>query len=137
MNRTRLKIQLVKHEGDRRKPYTDTAGHLTIGVGRNLEAKPLSDAVVALMLDEDIIEALGVCTRLFMGFDTFSEPRQHALIDMAFNLGEHGLGAFTKMRAAVDAREWARVAEEAADSDWFHQVGQRGRTLVQMLKGDS
>ena len=50
-----LKItqQLKLHEGYKNTPYEDTEGHLTIGVGHNL-SKPLSNAVVELILEEDI-----------------------------------------------------------------------------------
>lgn len=132
MNRTKLKLLLVKHEGDKRHPYKDTSGHLTIGVGRNLEAKPLSDDIVQAMLDEDILEAWHRCQRLFGGFDGLDEVRQHALLDMAFNLGEK-LADFTKMLVAVERRDWNDVAREALDSTWATQVGGRARTIAYML----
>ncbi len=150
MNRTRLKVLLVKHEGDRRRPYLDccgkwwrecacaTKGNLTLGVGRNLDAKPMPDCEVALMLDNDIVEARATCLQLFPGFDTLDETRQHALLDMAFNLGHTRLAKFSQMIAAVGARDWDRAANAAADSAWFMQVGskpgQRGHTVVQMLR---
>lgn len=146
MNRTRLKVQLVKHEADKRRPYVDCCGkwwrecacgvkgNLTIGVGRNLDAKPLADCEVALMLDNDIHDARATCQQLFGGFDVFDEVRQHALLDMAFNLGYSRLAKFARMRAAVDARDWEAVAREAQDSDWFKQVGTRGPTVVRMLR---
>jgi len=136
MHRTRLKIQLVKHEGDKRKPYQDTEGHWTIGVGRNLEAKPLSDAVVALMLDEDINEARATCQHIFPGFDTLSEGRQHALIDMAFNLGPPRLRKFVKMIAAINARDFETAASEAIHSKWATQVGDRAQTIASLLRAE-
>ena len=40
-----MKIEdlLILHEGVRRKPYLDTVGELTIGVGRNLDAMGLEE----------------------------------------------------------------------------------------------
>jgi lysozyme len=138
MNRTRLVAQLRHHEGDRRKPYRDTAGHLTIGVGRNLDAKPLSDAVVQLMLDEDINEAWQACQRGVPGFDTLSEARQHALLDMTFNMGPAEMFppgvAFYKMLAAVERRDFTAAAVEMLDSVWARQVGGRAATLAKMMK---
>ena len=43
MNRDRLRAQLVLHEGSRLKPYRDTVGKLTIGIGRNLDDVGLSE----------------------------------------------------------------------------------------------
>jgi lysozyme len=138
VNRTRLDQMLVRHEDDRRTPYRCPAGYLTIGVGRNLEAKPLSDAVVRLMLDEDVAEARATCKHLVPGFDVLAEARQHALLDMAFNLGQPRLAKFTKMLAAARAGDWETAAREAQDSDWYRQVGgspgQRGHTVVAMLR---
>ena len=37
-----LKEQLIRDEGTRLKPYTDTTGHLTIGFGRNLSQVGIS-----------------------------------------------------------------------------------------------
>ena len=51
MDRQRLFAQLRLHEGVERKPYQCTAGYLTIGVGRNIEERGLSD---------DEIDSLGL-----------------------------------------------------------------------------
>lgn len=134
MNRTRLKVQLVQHEDRKTHPYTDTAGNLTIGVGRNLTDRGLRDSEIAFMLDNDIDEAHAICTQLFPGFATLSESRQHALIDMAFNLGEPRLRKFVKMKAAVDARDFDRAAAEILDSKLPER---RKTTLAGMMKGDA
>ena len=43
--------QLILHEGLRLKPYRCTAGKLTIGVGRNLETKGLSEEEALFYLE--------------------------------------------------------------------------------------
>ena len=52
MNLTEL---LKKHEGIRSKPYKDTVGKITIGVGRNLDDVGLSN-------DEIINDIMGYIT---------------------------------------------------------------------------
>lgn len=138
MNRTRLRERLEKHESKRLKPYLDCCGkmwrectcpqkgNLTIGIGRNLDAVGIYECEVRLMSDNDIDVARKACLRIFPGFDTIDEARQHVLLDMAFNLGETRLAKFTKMIAAVNARDFAKAAEELKDSTWFTQVGARG-----------
>jgi len=133
MNRTRLKLLLVKHEGDKRHPYKDSKGHLTIGVGRNLEAKPLSDEVVALMLDEDIHEAHANCLTL-AAFGSLDEVRQHVLLDMCFNLGLPRLLKFVKMLDAIERRDFEKAAAEMLDSEWARQVGERADRLAGMMR---
>jgi lysozyme len=45
---------LVKHEGIRNKPYEDSVGVLTIGVGRNLDDVGLSHDEIYYLLKNDI-----------------------------------------------------------------------------------
>jgi lysozyme len=138
MNRTRLKALLAKHEEKRLKPYVDCCrrswrectcsvkGKLTIGIGRNLDDNGIYECEVQLMADNDIATARMTCLHLFPGFDTLTEGRQHVLLDMAFNMGAVRLAKFTKMIAAVNAREFERAADEMKDSVWYTQVGGRG-----------
>ena len=118
-----LKQELIIDEGELPYPYDDktgkrinalpTGGKITIGIGRNLFAKPLSQAVIDLMLREDINEALNICLSLFPEFEDFSQKRKHALINMAFNLGFEGLRNFKKMKAAINSGDWHTAAIEA------------------------
>jgi lysozyme len=55
MDRQRLFTQLKLHEGVEQKAYLCSAGYITIGVGRNLEDRGLSDAEIEFLLDNDVI----------------------------------------------------------------------------------
>jgi GH24 family phage-related lysozyme (muramidase) len=46
-------------------------------------------------------------------FDTYPDPAQAALFDMAYNLGIGGLKKFPHMLAAVDAGDWETAANES------------------------
>lgn len=139
-----LKEEIVEDEADRRWPYDDrtgrqilslpSGGNLTIGVGRNLFGKPLSKSVVDLMFKEDINEALEICLNIFLGFDTFTQKRKHALINMAFNLGHVRLSLFKKMIAAIKTGDWEIAANEAKDSEWYNQIGNRAKRIVEDLR---
>ena len=71
-------------------------------------------------------EFLPGLAKLFPGFDGFPGPARSALMDMAFNLGlgreataDHaatGLRQFSRLRAAVAARDWARASGECRRS---------------------
>ena len=54
MDKQKLIEQLRLHEGVEHKPYTDTVGKLTIGVGRNLDDRGLSDDEIDYILANDI-----------------------------------------------------------------------------------
>lgn len=143
MNRTLLKVRLVAKERDCRYPYDDatgkrpvlpTGGKLTIGVGRNLEAKPLSDAVVALMLNEDIDEAEAACRKRFAWYDALDDTRQRVVVEMMFNLGETRLLKFKQTLAYLAAGMYGAASDAMLDSKWATQVGKRANELAEMMK---
>ena len=136
MNRTLLKASLVKHESLRLRPYVDSAGKVTIGVGRNLTDVGVSDDEAALMLDNDINKALAFCRTHIDCFGSLDSARQNVLVEMAFNLGGAGLMQFTKMLAALEKRDFAAAAESMLASAWAKQVGQRAVDLAAQMKTD-
>lgn len=131
-----VRAQLRIDEDVRLKPYRDSVGKLTIGVGRNLDDKGLRPDEVNLMLDNDIIEAEADCRVLFENFDGLSDNRKAVLVNMAFNLGRTRLLDFKNFRAAVNARNYMVAAEEMLNSKWASQVGMRAvRLSTQMRDG--
>ncbi len=125
--------QLILHEGLRLKPYRCTAGKLTIGVGRNLETKGLSEEEALFLLRNDIAEVTERLERL--GWFVALDPvRQKVLIDMAFNLGVAGLLSFKRMIQALNCYDYDTAADEMINSKWYHQVGERSKRLVQMMR---
>ncbi|MEK9553085.1 MAG: hypothetical protein VW446_07460, partial [Alphaproteobacteria bacterium] len=104
---------LTRHEGRRTHPYVDTAGKLTIGVGRNLTDRGLSGGEIDLLLANDIVMARAACRRLYGDdFDTAAPARRQALVSMAFNLGQTRLAGFVRFRAAVMRGDWDLAAAE-------------------------
>ena len=129
-----LAAMLERHEGRRRHAYRDQLGKLTIGVGRNLDDRGLSDDEIDMLLANDIAIARAGCRALFPAFDGFSHTRQAALISMAFNLGQTRLAGFRLMRAAINAGNWTGARNEALDSYWAIQVGRRAQDIAALLR---
>lgn len=129
---------LIYDEGVQRKPYRDTVGKLTIGVGRNLDDVPLSNDTIYQMLDEDICKAVNSATKIFgqQQFDSWSEPRQHAIVNMIFNLGEPKFSQFYNMLGAIRNGDWATAAQHALDSRWAKQVGKRAERIVALMRDE-
>ena len=109
-------------------------GHPTIGIGRNLE-KGISVEECVFMFENDLVEAEITLGNIF-GLEIFkeNEKRVAALLDMAFNLGESRLRKFNRLIDAVKEREWGKAAEEAKNSLWYVQVGNRGKLITNLLK---
>ena len=130
----KLTDQLIKHEGLRLKPYHCPAGKLTIGVGRNLEDKGITEEEAVMLLENDIQECLKDLRTIFQAFDLLPESVRQVLVDMRFNLGSKGFRAFKKMINAVKNLDFNQAALEMKDSRWYSQVGQRAETLMTMMK---
>jgi lysozyme len=132
-----LMQQLRRHEGERLKPYRCTAGKLTIGVGRNLDDKGITQSESKMLLVNDIDECMTDLQSIFRSWDDFSDARKIALIDLRFNLGAGGFRSFKRMITAIRARNWQLAAAEALDSRWAHQVQpSRVRTIEgQLVEG--
>jgi len=126
---------LIHHEGLRTKPYLCSAGKLTIGVGRNLEANGVSvDEAIGLMRN-DLARCRGELDKSGFGND-IGLVRQTVLRNMLFNLGLTRFFQFEKMLMAVQAKDWERVAAEMLNSEWARQVGDRATRLAEMMRQD-
>lgn len=125
-----LRKELEYDEGRRHKPYEDTMGKLTIGVGRNLFDRPLSDAEINVLLDNDIKIVLKELDKHLPWWRELSEPAQRALANMCFNLGMPRLLKFQNMIVALRDGDMERAAEEALDSVWATQVHSRADRIA-------
>lgn len=73
----------------------------------------MSDAEINMLLDRRITEFEARLRDDFLGFDSYPDRARLGLIDMAFNLGNHGLVTkFPTFTAAARAGHWMKCAEE-------------------------
>ncbi|EME71378.1 lysozyme [Paramagnetospirillum caucaseum] len=121
MSITTLRAELVRDEGLRLKPYRCTAGKLTIGIGRNIEDRGISEATALQMLDEDIAGLSAELDRAIPWWRNLSDARQRALINMAM-MGVPRLLGFRRMLAALQAGDYAAAAAESLASKWADQT---------------
>lgn len=125
--------QLVRHEALRLKPYQDSVGKWTIGIGRNLDDKGISTEEAYLMLKNDIIEVEFEANR-FAWFKKLNDARQMVVLNMLFNIGTTRFVGFVKMIAAIERDDFEDAAREMMDSKWAAQVGSRANELADMMK---
>lgn len=120
------------HEGYRQFPYADTLGIQTIGYGRNLESRGISEPEASELLANDIKEAEDILHSYDYYFN-LSGQRKAVLIDMMVNMGAPKFAGFKKMHAALAAKDYNMAAIEMLDSKWADQVGQRALTLAEVM----
>lgn len=169
----RLYAELERHEDLRTHVYDDATGkrlsagekpkgHPTIGIGRNLRARPLSDAEKALLRENrpdlgerdlfkdgiteeeawylvgnDVQATVAEMDKRLPWWRNMTEVRQRALVNMAFNMGVDGLLGFKKMLGAMRAGQFDRAAKEAISSKWAGQVGRRSNDIARMIQRDT
>ena len=121
-------------EGCKLKPYYCTSGKLTIGIGRNLEAKGITRAEAQFMLESDIVETIKELDELLPDWRDVSEVRQMVLINMAFNLGTFGLLNFKRTIAYIREQDFDKAADEMLRSEWAEQVGERAVRLSEAMR---
>jgi len=153
-NMTELLDQLVLHEGLELLPYEDSLGINTIGIGRNLEHRGLSEAELghigkdlsdifewgitkeqAYYLAKNDIEIVEkeVCESHPCVVE-LDEIRQRVIIDMAFNMGVPRLNKFKKMWKAIEEENFEEAKIQMLDSRWASQVGNRAVRLSNAME---
>ena len=143
------------HEGDEktakiRKPYYDSRGFLTVGVGHNLTVNGipegirisendlktgLNDQQIEALLQHDVQQALAGLKAEFPWFENLSNIRKIVLLDMCFNLGLDGLKKFKKTLAHIKNGRYEQASKEMLHSLWATQVGKiRSKRLSEMMR---
>ena len=133
MDLKKLTDQLTKHEELKLKPYTDSVGKLTIGIGHNLTDKGLTKSQALSIFMDDLTETINFLNFKFKWFKDLDEVRQRAIADMTFDLMGKLL-QFKDMLSAIEAKDWNKAADELLDSKFAEQTGQRARDLAHMIR---
>ena len=131
--------ELRRDEGVRYSPYLDSVGVKTVGVGHNLEARPLdltyplTDEQVNQILADDLVRVFSGLDRKIGWWRNLTCARQRVLANMAFNLGVDGLLGFRRMILAIDRGHYEQAAREMLNSKWAGQVFDRAIRLAKMM----
>lgn len=126
---------LCKHEGIRLRPYRDTAGKLTIGVGRCLDTLGITEREARYFLHNDILRVWKEA-RAFDWFDGLSDCRKMVVLSMLFNLGLPRFTQFKLFISAVERADYDTAAKEMLNSKWHKDVGWRAEELSEMMRTD-
>jgi lysozyme len=128
-----LLASLREHEGFSATVYRCPAGYLTIGYGLNLEAG-ITREEAEVLLRMRVEQILDRITRTYPWFAGLTEPRQRAIVEMAYQLGFGGLHGFRRMRAALEAGDWPQAAEEMLASEWHEQTPRRAQHSAELMR---
>lgn len=142
--------RLVVNEGLKLKPYYCPAGHLTIGIGRNLEANPLTaeeKAYIGHPVKEGITndQAFYLCRndlkkvraaldRELPWWRDLNADRQFVMIDLCFNLGIRKLLQFQKTLSSIANGYYVKAGEQLMQSLYAKQVGKRAERNAKCIQ---
>ncbi len=125
---------LKRDEGLRLEPYNDSVDKLTIGYGRNLDDVGITEREAEFLLENDLRRSLADLDRALPWWHGLSEASRRGLVNMCFNLGLPRLLTFKKMLAALQAGDGDLAADEALDSKWAGQVGDRAKRIAALYR---
>ena len=128
-----LRSQLIRDEGERLKPYKDSRGFLTIGIGRCLDTRGITHAEALYLLDNDIADFTKELVDALPWAATLDDARFGVLVNMAFNMGTAGLLEFKNILLAVKMGLWQKAADHLLQSLYAEQVGPRADRLAKQL----
>jgi lysozyme len=134
MNRELMVAELERDEGVRLKPYNDSVGVLTIGIGRNLRDRGITREEAYHLLQNDLDEVEAQLADALPWWRTLDEVRQRVLCNMAFNLGIAKLLGFSLTLSRIERKEYEAASVSMLQSAWALQVGPRAKRLAEMMR---
>ena len=150
MNLVTLQDEIANDEGVMYETYHCSLGHLTGGIGHLITEwdeefydQPIGTKVSHEQINDwftkDINTTLRDCKDIFPDFNTLPSEAQLVIANMCFQLGRPRLSKFKNMIAAVENLDWAKMADEMEDSNWYRQTPNRAQRLIdrvdkQMIK---
>ena len=141
-----VKQMIIRHEGLKTRPYQDSAGLWTVGVGHLIgDGKSLpqdmnrefSKEEIMALFEKDFAKHYAIA-QMTPGWEKANEAGKGAMIDLAFNMGQWWT-KFPNTAKALAAGDWANAAAGLRDSKWYKQVGGRASEVTGMIAqaGDS
>lgn len=126
--------QLKRHEGIELKPYQDTVGKWTIGVGRNLDDIGISEQEAEMLLLNDIKEAERQLITTMPWTQELDEVRFSALLNFVFNVGIGTASKFVNAMGLLKYEKYDMAADEFLQSKWARQVGNRAIEVTDQIR---
>lgn len=147
-DRDALVRELIRDEGLRLKPYRDSLGYWTVGVGHLLTGNELAQFVdpatgivrrklteerALALLHVDIARAEVNLSRIYPRWNDLDPVRQRALLNLSFNLGAR-LCQFRGFLGQIDRRDWPAAGRHLMQALWWKQVKSRGPRIRHMIE---
>lgn len=133
-------------EGFKEKPYIDSLGYPTIGIGQRIGPKnallsnyqfTISKNVADVWMQEIALEYMGKLkndSRINAALVKCNQARQDALLNMAYQMGVSGLSGFRNMLVLISNGDFGKASAEALNSLWARQTPQRAKRISDVIR---
>jgi len=108
-------------------------GLLTIGYGRNVMGRGLSQEEAEYLLKNDVSEVYEDLRTTYPWSSKLSHNRQVVMIDLRFNMGAAKLATFKNTLSAMEKGDYKEAAKHLLDSAYAKQVGRRAIRNAEMI----
>jgi lysozyme len=130
--------ELLRDEGFRSKPYKDTKGKTTIGIGRNLDDVGITKEEADYLCINDVSKAMTALDIHLPWWSTLGEVRQRVLVNMVFNMGIATVLTFRRTLSLIESGKYSEASAAMLGTLWAQQVGPRAIRLADMMeKGEN
>jgi lysozyme len=145
MSEEQIKQMIIAHEGVRNRPYQDSLGLWTVGIGHLIgDGKTLppemnrefSNEEIMAMFEKDYAHHRSAAMNI-PGFDKLDGKGQGALTDLTFNMGPSWISKWPKLKKQLGEGDTHSAASNLEESKWYGQVGNRAPAVVSLLKDSS
>jgi len=124
-DRDLIKKRFLDFEGLVLMPYKCSQNFTSIGCGRNLDSRGITEDEAMYLLGNDIDSVFRDLDKHLAIYKSYPIEAQYVFIDLCFNLGIHTLLSFRKTLALCQLGEWEKAAAELLRSRYARQVGRR------------
>lgn len=140
-----IKQMVIGNEGWKNKPYKDSRGLWTVGVGHligNGKTLPkewdreFSNQEVRELFEKDFTEHLKLAEKA-PGWDKANEAGKAGLIDLTYNMGGYWYKKFKVAAGLLADGKFKEAADEFKSSKWYKQVGDRAPATVSLIRSGS
>lgn len=137
-----LRAELIRDEARRKFAYDDKTGappklqgNLTIGIGHNLTANGLSDAVIEFIYQEDVDIVVHGLNKNLNWFAALDGVRKRAMINFCFNLGvQKVLNEFQPTLRLIALGDYGAASDHMLASKWASDVGPRAQRVANQMR---
>lgn len=141
LKRETLEARVTRHEGCVLKPYLDTLGNWTLGIGHLITAAEARQYAAGITVEHalawlhaDLEHASTAVLAALPWLATVTPIRREVFVELTFNLGLHGLLGFHRTLTYAEDGLWTRCSTELLLSRWAIQVKGRSVELAQLLR---